>query len=233
MPPLPTSDNQLIQMLPAKDRRRLLRSAETVDLTQSEVLGAAGRPTRFVYFPLRGFVSLVTSIDGKPVLEVGMVGREGMFGAHVALGVLIQPFHALVQGAGSAWRVPLDTFQEERERSAPIRDVVHRYLYVLMTQLASAAACARFHTIDARLARWLLMMQDRAQEDSFPVTHVFLGFMLGVRRVGVTIAAGVLNNKGLIEYRRGQVTVLDRKGLERIACCCYRDDMTAYARFMG
>jgi CRP-like cAMP-binding protein len=219
-------------MLPRKGRRRLLMLGEEVQLVQSEVLGGVGEPTRFVYFPIEGFISLITTIDDKPVLEVGMVGREGMCGAQVALNVFTQPLHALVQGPGAALRIPISTFRKELARNAALQSTLGRYVYVLMRQLASSAACARFHEISPRLARWLLMMQDRAHSDSFAVTHEFLGFMLGVRRVGITTAAGALQREGLIEYRRGRVTVLNRKGLEASACSCYAADRQAYAEVM-
>ncbi len=232
MTTLSTPENHLIELLPAKDRRRLLKVAKHVELVQSEVLGEVGKPIRFVYFPVNGFISLVTSIEGKPVLEVGMVGREGLLGAQVALRVVIQPLHALVQGSGTAWRVPISDFRAELEQSVPLQHVLGRYVYVLMAQLASSAGCTRFHQIDARLGRWLLMMQDRAHSDRFRVTHEFLSFMLGVRRVSVTIAAGALHKKNLIEYNRGQVTVLDRKGLAMAACSCYSEDNQVYSRVM-
>jgi CRP-like cAMP-binding protein len=230
---LATAQNHLIELLPSKDRRRLLGIAEQVQLTQSEVLGGAGKPTRYVYFPIDGFISMVTSIDGKPVLEVGMIGREGMFGAQVALRVLTQPLHALVQGPGSAQRITMSAFRQELEQCVPLQHVMGRFLYVLMTQLASSAACLRFHHVNQRLGRWLLMMQDRAHTDTFDVTHEFLAFMLGVRRPGITDAGGVLQRGGLIEYRRGRVTVLNRKGLKAAACSCYAADRRAYARIMG
>jgi CRP-like cAMP-binding protein len=226
------AQNHLIELLPSADRRRLLRVTEPVQLVQSKVLGDVGKPTRYVYFPVDGFISLVTSIEGKPVVEVGMVGREGLLGAQVALGVLAQPMHALVQGPGSAWRVALGDFRGELARSAPLKRVIDRYLYVLMTQLASSAGCTRFHEIAPRLGRWLLMMQDRAHVDTFSVTHEFLGFMLGVRRVGITAAAGALQKRGLIEYHRGLVTVRNRKGLEAASCSCYADDRRVYTRIM-
>jgi CRP-like cAMP-binding protein len=229
---LATAENHLIEMLPAKDRQRLLGIAKKVELAQSAVLGEVGKPIRFIYFPVDGFISLVTSIEGKPMLEVGMVGREGLLGAQVALRVLTQPLHALVQGSGTAWRIPIRPFRSELDRCVPLQRLIGRYVYVLMTQLASSAACTRFHKIDARLGRWLLMMQDRAHGDTFGVTHEFLAYMLGVRRVGVTTAAVALQRMGLIEYHRGQVTVLNRKGLVAAACSCYRDDNQIYARIM-
>ena len=227
-----TAENQLIELLPGKARRRLLGVAEQVQLVQSDVLGSAGQPTRHVYFPIDGFISLVATIESKPVLEVGMVGREGMCGAQVALRVLTQPLHALVQGPGIAWRVPISAFRQELDRCAPLQLILGRYVYVLMLQLSYSAACTRFHQIDARLSRWLLMMQDRAHADTFGVTQEFLGFMLGVRRVGISGAAADLQQRGLIEYSRGRVTVLNRKALEGVSCSCYADDRRAYSRIM-
>lgn len=229
---MPTTENHLIELLPRKDRRRLLSLAEKVNLAASEVLGAVGEPTSYVYFPVDGFISLVTSLDEKPVLEVGMVGREGMCGAQLALNVPTQPLHALVQGRGSAWRIASSAFCQELKQSAALQATLLRYLYVLMNQLAASAACVRFHPIDARLGRWLLMMQDRAHADSFYVTHEFLALMLGVRRVGITLAAGALQRRGLIEYKRGGVTVLDRKGLLAATCSCYAADKQTYVRIM-
>ncbi len=223
--------NHLLELLPARDRSRLIRGCETVELELSQILCDSGRPTRHVYFPVDGFVSLVTSIDGKSCLEVGMVGREGMLGSHVALGVITAPLRVLVQGAGLAWRMDTATFRKEMARSAALQRAVHRYIYVLMTQLASSAACLRFHQIGERLARWLLMTQDRAHADLYPVTHEFMAYMLGVRRVGVTNAAGELQREHLIEYHRGEMRVLDRRGLEAAACGCYAAERRAYARF--
>ena len=226
------SKNQLIELLPRKNRASLLGLCEEVELVMSQVLCECGTSTRYAYFPTKGFISLVTSIDGKPVLEVGMVGSEGMLGTQLVLGVAITPLYALVQGAGTAWRVRAATFRKELVNSEPLRVNLDRYAQVTMMQLASSAACLRFHQIGERLARWLLMTQDRAQSDSFHVTHEFLAYMLGVRRVGVTAAAVVLQRQGLIEYQRGDITVLNRLGLEAAACSCYSSDKKAYADVM-
>ena len=227
-----TVQNHLIERLPRKDRLRLLAICEPVQLVLSEVLCEPGTPTRHVYFPTEGFISLVALLDGSPGVEVGMVGREGMLGAQVALGVVTSPLHALVQGPGAAWRVDTGAFRKELADSAALQRGLNRYLYVLMAQQAASAACLRFHLIGPRLARWLLMTQDRAHSDSFHVTQAFLAYMLGVRRVGVTAAAGALQRSGLIEYHRGDFRVLDRSGLEAAACGCYAAGRLSYAELL-
>lgn len=228
----PLSENHLIELLPRLDRARLLAVCRPAQLVLSEVLCEPGAKTRHVYFPTDGFISLITSVDEHAALEVGMVGREGMAGAQLALGVVTAPVRALVQGAGASWRIGAAQFRTELSRSDALRRSMNRYLYVLMAQLATSAACLRFHQIGPRLARWLLMTQDRAHADTFQVTQEFLAFMLGVRRVGVTAAAGVLQRDGLIEYSRGTVTVHDRCGLEAAACSCYATDRRTYGSLL-
>lgn len=227
------SQNRLIDTLPARDRTRLLSLCEPVPLVMSEELCAAGTPTQHVYFPTEGFISLVAQVDHHPGLEVGMVGREGMVGAQVVLGVRTSPLRALVQGPGSARRVSVADFMRELDKSPALRRRLHRYLYVLMRQTMSSAGCLRFHLIVQRLARWLLMTQDRALDHRFQITHEFLAYMLGVRRVGVTVAAGELQRDGLISYHRGALVVLDRTGLEAAACSCYASDRAVYAHHMA
>jgi hypothetical protein len=219
--------------LPRADRTRLLALCAPVELTLSEVLATPREACRHVYFPTTSFVSLLTRVGGAVGLEVGMIGREGMLSAHVALGVVESPLHALVQGAGAAWRIETPQFLRELARSDALREEVHLYVYVVMAQLATSAGCVRFHEIGPRLARWLLMSRDRAEADTFFVTQQFLGYMLGVRRVGVTAAAGAFQRAGLIDYRRGRLTILDRAGLERAACSCYDDDLAVYAARLG
>lgn len=221
-------ENHLIELLPRGDRQRLIDASEPFKLVMAEVLCERGDVTRHVYFPTDGFISLVATIDHHPGLEVGMVGREGMLGSQLALGVERAPLRALVQGPGSARRIGAGAFRRELSRSTSLQRGLDRYLYVLMAQLAASAACLRFHLIGPRLARWLLMSQDRAHADRFRVTQEFLAYMLGVRRVGVTMAAGALQHSGLIHYHRGEITVVDRAGLEAAACDCYAADQKAY-----
>jgi CRP-like cAMP-binding protein len=229
---LSTAKNQLIELLPRKARLPLLAICEPVELVMAQVLSEVGTSTRHVYFPTEGFISLVTAINGKPMLEVGMVGREGMLGTHLALGVGAAPLHALVQGSGAAWRIGAVAFRRELARNSALQRGLNRYVYVLMTQLASAASCLRFHHLGPRLARWLLMTQDRAHSDSFYITHEFLAYMLGVRRVGVTTAASVLQRRGLIKYQRGEIQVLKRRELEAAACSCYAADRAMYRKML-
>ncbi len=234
VPPInPSAANRLIAALPRKDRQRFLTGCEPVELVFAEVLTEPGEQIRYVFFPTGSYVSLVTPIDGCANLEIGLVGNEGMLGISLVLGVNVSPLHALVQGPGPALRMETALFLRELDLSPALQHLMKRYLYVVMVQLAQTAACSHFHVVGERLARWLLMTQDRAHSNEFHVTHEFLANMLGVRRVGVTKAASALQNRKLISYRRGDVTILDRGGLEAASCGCYETDKAAYAWMMG
>ncbi len=230
---MPRTENHLIGLLPRVDRRNLLAACRPVTLIIGETVANAASTTGHVYFPVRGFISLIALVGSKSALEVGMVGREGMLGVQIALGVSTVPLKALVQGGGEAWRITAAAFRIELKRSPALQRIVNLYLYVLMAQFASSAACIRFHRIDQRLARWLLMTRDRAGADEFRVTHTFLALMLGVRRVGITTAAGALHQRGLIEYHRGMVRVLDPQGLKSSSCSCYDADRRSYAELLS
>jgi len=213
--------SRLIEGLPSKQRKQLLNGCEPVDLVFGNVLHEANQPIRHVYFPLSGFVSLVTTLDGHQPLEMGLIGNEGMLGATLALGIGQAPMRAVVQGSGSALRISSQLFKQELLSSPALLRALNRYLYVVMTQLSQSAACTHFHEIEPRLARWLLMTHDRAHADHFHLTHEYLADMLGVRRSGVSIAAAAMQARGLISYSRGEIHILDRAGLELAACECY------------
>lgn len=222
--------NRLLAALPRRDSQRLLAACEAVELAFGAILYETDERIGHVYFPTDSFVSLVIPVDSKASLEVGLVGNEGMVGTPLILGVDVSPLRALVQGPGPAWQMTAAAFSRELGRSPTLSGALHRYLQVRMRQLAQTAACMRYHVVEARLARWLLMTQDRAHKDVFHVTHEFLAYMLGVRRVGVTKAANSLQQRKLIRYHRGEVTILNRAGMEAVSCGCYQVDRQTYER---
>lgn len=226
-------DNRLIAALPRAARTRLLAAGKRVELVFAKVLYQPGARIRHVYFPIDGFISDVAAVDGHATLEVGLIGSEGMCGIDVALGVDVSANRAVVQGAGFALRIEAAVFRRELQRSPALRRILHRYAVVLLTQLAQTASCIGLHVVEQRLARWLLMSHDRAHADTFSVTHAFLAGMLGVRREGVTQAAGALQRKKLIRYARGSVHISNRRGLEAAACRCYRSDCDTWQRLLG
>jgi CRP-like cAMP-binding protein len=228
-----SSANHLLRALPSDDRERLLIHSEPIELAFAEILYCAEEPISHVYFPTGSFISAVTPVSCDAGLDVGLIGTEGMLGISLILGIDTAPFQARVQGAGSALRINSSLFMREFERSSALQQLLKRYLYVTTSQLAQMAVCNRFHLLEARLARWLLMSHDRTHSDTFHVTHLFLAYILGVRRVGITAAAHSLQQQNFISYRRGDITIIDRTGLEAAACACYQIDKDIYQRILG
>jgi len=217
---LPARGNQILDALPPDDRDRLIADMKVVDLPIKTVLFEPGAPIDSVYFPLGGVISLVTALDDGAIVEVATIGNEGIVGVpHVADGSLA--VRAISQVAGHSWKMSARTFLTEWEHPGPLRNLVQNYLPALFGQVAQAAACNRLHSNEERLSRWLLMSHDRVGQDQFLITHEFLGQMLGSRRATVTLSAGVLQAAGLIQYHRGLVSIVDRPGLEEVACECY------------
>ena len=214
------SSNALLSALPPADRARLSKILKPVRVAAGQILYEA-RAIRHVYFPLDCLVSLVAPLTRHPPVEVALVGREGMVGASLALGARVSSVRAIVHGPGAALQASAGAFSDELARNAGLRLGVHRYVHRLMGQLTQIAACNTFHTIEARVARWLLMTRDRMAPGELEVTQENLARMLGVRRVGVTIAAGNLQREGLIAYSRGHIAILDHAQLARRACECY------------
>jgi len=224
--------NRLLAGLLRKEREQFVARGERVELKFGEILCEPEHNIRHVYFPFESFLSLAAPVDSRASLEVGLIGNEGMFGLPLVMGIAESAQRAVVRGPGGALRMPAATFRRELRKCEALRRGLNRYLYALMAQFAQTAACTRYHFLEARLARWLLMTRDRAHADGFHLTHDFLADMLGVRRVGVTKAAAALQRKRLISYRRGHITIVDRAGLEVVSCGCYRSMKQTYDRFL-
>lgn len=223
-----TNTNLLLQRLSATERRALRTLCDPVELVAEQVLQRSGEPIGHLLFPLRGCVALLTQLDAHTPLELGMVGREGCLGASCLLGVATSPVQAQAQGDGMAWRLNMEKWPLAKAQCVGLKPLLLQLIWVELQQRATASGCWRFHALTPRLARWLLRRQDRAEGDRFAITHEQLADQLGVRRVGVTVAAGLMQAGGLISYHRGQVTVCNRDGLLAAACSCYRRDLATY-----
>jgi len=213
--------NRLLATLPKNEYKRLSPRLKTVSLVLGEVLYEPGDAIKYVYFPNDSIISLIAKLSETSLLEVGMVGNEGMAGLAVFMGVNSSSTRALVQGAGTAMRMSSAAVRTEASQLGNFHHLLHRYSHSLLTQVSQSSACNRFHFVDARLARWLLMTKDRLGVEEFPLTQEFLSNMLGVRREGVSKAAGALQSGKLIRYSRGVITILNRGGLEAKSCKCY------------
>ena len=216
-----SSGNRLLAMLPRNEYKRLLPKLKTVNLVLGEELYGPGDAIKYVYFPNDSIISLISPLSETSWLEVGMVGNEGMAGLAVFMGVGASSTRALVQGSGTAMRMSSLAVRTEANRMGSLHRLLHRYSHSLLTQVSQSAVCNHSHLVDARLARWLLMTNDRLGAKEFPLTQEFLSSMLGVRREGVSKAASALQAAKLIHYSRGVITLLNRRGLEARSCQCY------------
>jgi CRP-like cAMP-binding protein len=215
-------ENRLLEELPSTTFKSVRGGCKLVELKTGDVLSEPGERIRDVYFPTESFVSLVAKADGDLSLEVALVGYEGMVGIPLLLGGDSKPLRALVQGSGYAWRMKAETFKRMTDTNRPLRRELNKYVSSRLVQMAQNAICVSAHQIEGRLARRLLMMQDRSHSEPFHATQESLASMLGVRRPSVTAVAVTFQRKKLIKYTRGTLTVLDRKGLEMISCeCCW------------
>jgi CRP-like cAMP-binding protein len=231
-PPLP--ENRLLAALPPADRDRLVRRADEVTLARGDVVHRANGPIHHVYFPRSGILSMVIDMADGGTVEVGTIGREGMAGLPAFHGAESSPTRVYCQVPPCVClRIPADVFRAEAGKPGAVHDLMHRFAEVVFALSAQSVACNRLHPVEERLARWLLMTHDRVDGDRLSLTQQVLSEMLGVRRASVTTAAGVLQKAGLIEYRRGTITVLDRKGLEAAACECYRVVRAEFDRLLG
>jgi CRP-like cAMP-binding protein len=225
--------NRILASIPPSEYQRLDKQLVPVALKLGQVLYEPGKAIRHVYFPINCLVSLLTAVDKGRTLEVGMVGNEGMAGMPFILGVGVSGVRALVQGAGQALRMDAAPFRIEFDRNPNLQQALYRYTYALMAQISQTAACNRFHDTEARLARWLLMTSDRVGSHAFDLTQEFLAHMLGLRRVGVTEAAGALKSRKVIDYTRGRLKILDVAALRQASCSCYQVVNAVFARAQG
>jgi CRP-like cAMP-binding protein len=221
--PIPSKPkhNRLLQGLPRRERESLLHGCEAIELSVGGVLCEPAQDYGDVYFPLDGVISVSATAAGHPPLEVAQVGNEGMLGATLVIGVATAPHRAVVRSAGRAWCIPASALTHAFPRSPELLRTLQRYLYASLTELSQTTICTRFHDVGERLVRSLLMAHDRVQGDRFLLTHHSLAEMLGVQRSAITIAAGELQKRALISYSRGQISILDRPGLETACCKCY------------
>jgi CRP-like cAMP-binding protein len=224
--------NQLLAALPPKEYARLRSDLVTVPMKQKQVLWEPNQPIEAVYFPVDAVASILALFDGGSV-EVGTIGNEGFVGLPVFLGATTSTGRAMVQVAGQGERLEIAVFRREAQREGPLRKLLERYTQAFVTQVSQSTACNRAHSVEQRLARWLLIVRDRVMRNEFLLTHEFLGQMLGVRRASVSDTAAVLQRAKLISYYRGVITIRNGPGLERAACECYWIVRQEFERLLG
>jgi hypothetical protein len=225
--------NLLLSKLHRKDQQQLLAACEKVHLCIGDTLCEPQSPIRNIYFPLNCSISQLQPISPRQTLELALISNEGMLDVSLVLGVRSSTLLSRVQSSGAALRISASAFDRKLEQVPKLRRLLNRYIYVLQAQLALTATCNRLHSLDLRLARWLLMTHDCAGLSNFHLTHKLLGQMLGVRREGITKAAGILQKRGLLSYTRGEIKILRRTALERASCSCYQVSKDVYERVLG
>lgn len=231
--PRPRTENQILGALPPEDRERIAAHLEPVELPHGQVIYHVDQHIEHVYFPTNSMVSLVSQLSDGTMIEVGVTGYEGMIGLPVMLGVDRSPHECMTQINDGAMRAKAESIKSEFKRGGAFQDLVLRYSQSLMLTISQVAACNRVHTVRERLARWLLMSYDRCPIPELPLTQDFLAIMLGTRRAGVTEAAVILQAEGVINYRRGRITITDKEGLEETACECYKIIKAEFDRLPG
>ncbi len=227
-----STKNRFLVALPPAELNQFCPDLHPVSLSQRQVLHAAGSPIEHVYFIEEGVASILTSMANGGMIEVGMIGVEGMVGVSTLLGAQASAQQAIVQIPGTALRMSAARCKAVFDQSAFVRTIALRFTETLLNLAAQTAACNRLHSIEQRCARWLLMASDRIQSDTMPMTHEFLSVMLGVRRAGVTDTAGELQRSGLIRYHHGRITIIDHDGLVATACECYEIDHDRLGRLL-
>ncbi len=227
-----SATNDLLGFLPKSQRQLILKHCLQVELKLGQVLNPVDEPVEYIYFPTSGFIAQLIEIQGGQSIEVSLIGNEGLLGATLALGNSNAPMQSVVQGAGYALRMDSALFEQCLGENPAFSKLIYNYLYVLIKQSAQSSACNNFHDVQQRLARLLLMIQNRAHSNHLYLTHHFLATMLGVRRSAVTIAAGILQQKGFISYSRGHIKVLSRAHLKHASCECYFASVDIYQKHL-
>jgi CRP-like cAMP-binding protein len=224
--------NRLLDALTRDDFEHIRPHLDAVPWPSRQPLSLSGQPIEHCYFPSEGMASMVTPLADGAMIEVGLIGKEGLVGVPILLGTDIAPAETMVQMPGAALRIAAGTLRELVGRSPGLFALLLRYVQALHVQVSQSAACNGRHPLNERLARWLLMARDRADGDELPLSHEFIAMMIGVRRPGVTVAVGTLKTAGLIRNSHGKIIILDRRGLEAVSCECYRIVRKEYERLI-
>lgn len=231
--PRPAIGNQLLNALLKAEYERLLPHLEQISLSLGEAIYEVDEPIRYVYFPETSVISILSTMEDGSTVEVGLVGNEGMLGIRVMFGARTTPHSAVVQVAGTAMRMSAEMLDRELRLGSPLQALLLRYTGALLNQVRQSLACNNRHSVNERLARWLLSMQDYAGTNELVLTHEIIAAMMGNRRAGVTTAMGKLRDRGLIDSSRGNVTITDRQGLEAATCECYQIVKDEFAQLYG